>query len=214
MGKKYFCDRCLNPFWCEKSLNKHLEYCSEYEAVRIELPKKGTILKFINYHRGERVPFVIYVDTESLTEQIQSCDPNPEKSYTKKYQKHNIISFSYFIICFNDSVYKPVLRTYTGPDAAQKFVEMLEEDIRIITNIPEVDMIFGKEEAERFNREAKCWICEGKFNDDKNVKVRDHCHFTGRYRGAAHNSCILNIKNLLSHLWCFITLLGMIVIYL
>ena len=68
---------------------------------------------------------------------------------------------------------------------------MLEEDIKIITNIPEVDMIFGKEEAERFNRETECWICEGEFNDDK---VRDHCHFTGRYRGAAHNSCNLKYK--------------------
>ena len=33
-GKKYFCDMCLNPFWCEKSLNKHLEYCSNHEAVK------------------------------------------------------------------------------------------------------------------------------------------------------------------------------------
>ena len=32
-GKKYFCDRCLNAFWCEQSLNKHLEYCSNHEAV-------------------------------------------------------------------------------------------------------------------------------------------------------------------------------------
>ena len=24
-GKSYFCDGCLNPFWCEESLNKHLE---------------------------------------------------------------------------------------------------------------------------------------------------------------------------------------------
>ena len=51
-------------------------------------------------------------------------------------------------------------------------------------------MIFGKEEAERFNKETKCWICNGKFTGDvKNCKVRDHCHFTGRYRGAAHKIC-------------------------
>ena len=41
-GKKYFCDRCLNPFWCEQSLNKHIEYCSNHEAVKIEMSKKGT----------------------------------------------------------------------------------------------------------------------------------------------------------------------------
>ena len=179
--KSYFCDRCLNPFWCEKSLNKHLEYCSNHEAIKIEMPDEGTILKFKNYHRSEWVPFMIYADTESLTKQIQSCEPDPGKSHTKKYQKHELISFSYYIKCFDDTVYKPVLRTYMGRDAEQKFVKMLEEDIKIIANIPEVDMIVGKEEAERFKKETKCWICKQEFNNDKDVKVRDHCHFTGRY---------------------------------
>ena len=80
---------------------------------------------------------------------------------------------------------------------------MLEEDIKIITNIPEKKIIFGKKEKEGFDKETKCWICNEEFNDD--VKVRDHCHFTGRYRGAAHNSC---------NLWCFITLVVMIATYL
>ena len=51
-------------------------------------------------------------------------------------------------------------------------------------------MIFRKEEAERFNKETRCWICNEKFTGDvKNCKVRDHCHFTGRYQGAAHKIC-------------------------
>ena len=53
-------------------------------------------------------------------------------------------------------------------------------------------MIFGKEEAKRFDEEIKCWICNEEFDGDD--KVRDHCHFTGRYRGATHNSCNLNCK--------------------
>ena len=69
---------------------------------------------------------------------------------------------------------------------------MLEEDIKIIANIPKKMMIFGKEEAERFEEETRCWICKEKFDYDKNYKVRDHCHFTGRYRGAAHNKFNLN----------------------
>ena len=64
-GKYYFCDRCLNPFWCKESLNKHLEYCSNHEAVKIEMPDKGTVLKFKNYHRSEKVSFMIYADTDS-----------------------------------------------------------------------------------------------------------------------------------------------------
>ena len=73
---------------------------------------------------------------------------------------------------------------------------MLEEDIKIIANIPEKKMIFKDEERERFEKETKCWICKGEFkeDDDKNKKVKYHCHFTGRYRGAAHNLCNLKYK--------------------
>ena len=85
-------------------------------------------------------------------------------------------------------VYEPVVRSYTGPDASKIFVEWLEKDIKIIANIPKKNMIFGKEEAERFNKETECWMCKGEFKED-DKKVKDHCHFTGRYRGAAHNKC-------------------------
>ena len=68
---------------------------------------------------------------------------------------------------------------------------MLEEDIKIITNTPEKKIIFGGKK-ERFDKETKCWICNEEFDED--VKVRDHCHFTGRYRGAAHNSCNLKYR--------------------
>ena len=145
-GKHHFCLRCLNPFWCQESLNKHQGYCDNYEAVKIKMPEKGTILKFINYHRGEKVPFIVYADFECNIKTIQSCEPNPQSSYTKQYQKHEPSSFCYYIKCFDDKVYKPKIVSYTGEDAAQKFVEMLEEDIREITNILEKEMIFRKEE--------------------------------------------------------------------
>ena len=43
---------------------------------------------------------------------------------------------------------------------------------------------------------TKCWICNGEFSDkdDDYKKVRDHCHFTGKFRGAAHNKCNLKYK--------------------
>ena len=192
-GKKYFCDRCLNLFWCEQSLNKHLEYCSNHEAVKTEMPKKGDILKFENYYKGERLPFIIYADTESLIKPIQTCEADPKKSYTKKYQKHEPISFSYYIKCFDDNVFSKKPRNYTGLDAMQKFVEWLENDVKEIANIPEKRMIFGEKEKEQYEKETKCWICKGKFKED-DKKVRDHCHFTGRYRGAAHNSCNLKYR--------------------
>ena len=196
-GKKYFCKRCLNPFNSQKALDKHEEYCGNHEAVKINMPGKGTMLKFKNYHRGEKVPFVIYADFESCIKSIHTCDLNPESSYTKQYQKHEPISFYYYIKCFDSKVYLPIKeRSYTGKNADQVFLKCLEEDIKMIANIPKKNMIFGKKEEERYNKETKCWICKGEFDDkDKNKeKVKDHCHYTGRYRGAAHNKCNLDYR--------------------
>ena len=37
----------------------------------------------------------------------------------------------------------------------------------------------------------RCHVCLKEFNDPQNKKVRDHCHYTGLYRGATHNNCNL-----------------------
>ena len=46
------------------------------------------------------------------------------------------------------------------------------------------------------NKQKICYICKKEFdnNDKKNYKVRDHCHYTGKYRGAAHIICNLRHK--------------------
>ena len=52
-------------------------------------------------------------------------------------------------------------------------------------------MIFTKANEVDFNEAKSCFICEKELGEDR---VRDHCHLTGIYRGAAHNSCNLNFK--------------------
>ena len=69
---------------------------------------------------------------------------------------------------------------------------MLEEDVKKIYKIPAKEMIFGVKEQEDFERATECWICQGKLKGDDRVK--DHCHYTGKYRGAAHNKCNLNMN--------------------
>ena len=48
------------------------------------------------------------------------------------------------------------------------------------------------EENESFERSNICWICGKLIDFDE--KVRDHCHITGKYRGAAHWNCNINLK--------------------
>ena len=192
--KLYFCLNCLNGFDEEEKLEKHKEYCSEEESIKINMPSPDTYIKFKNFLYSERAPFAIYADFESIVKPLDTCEPNPNKSYTLKYQKHEPVSFVYYIKSFNESVYKSKLRSYVkeneeDPDTIDVFINWLEEDVKIIAGLGNEKMIITAEEEEEFKQASNCWICHKKLNLED--RVRDHCHFTGRYRGAAHNRCNL-----------------------
>ena len=192
--KLYFCLNCLNGFDKPEKLEKHKEYCSEENSVKINIPPPETYIKFNNFLHSERAPFAIYADFESIVKPLDSCDPDPNRSYTKKYQKHEPLSFVYYIKSFNESVYPSTKRTYIkenpeDPDPVDVFINWLEEDVKIISELGNKKIIISKEEEEQFKQASNCWIC-GKLLNIQD-RVRDHCHFTGRYRGAAHNICNL-----------------------
>ena len=195
-GTCNICLNCFNGFKTPDSLNKHKEYCYNNECVKIEMPPPGTFLRFKNFLHSEKAPFAIYADFESLIKPMDNCDPDPNKSYTKKYQKHKPTSFSYYINSSIDGVYKPILRKYTktkpeDTDAMDVFIKWLEEDVKAIANIEQKKIIFTEEDKKQFNKASDCWICGEELGNDR---VRDHCHFTGRYRGPAHNSCNLKYR--------------------
>ena len=53
-------------------------------------------------------------------------------------------------------------------------------------------------ERKLHSKQKVCYICEKRFNTDndnkKYHKIRDHCHYTGKHRGAAHDICNLKYK--------------------
>ena len=55
-----------------------------------------------------------------------------------------------------------------------------------------------KKEEKKHNKKNVCYICKKRFTTDDNNKkyhkVRDHCHYTGKYRGAPHDICNLRYK--------------------
>lgn len=70
---------------------------------------------------------------------------------------------------------------------------MLEEEIKKIHEKYDFskETIFTEEDKHQFKQATNCWICDKLLKDDK---VRDHCHFTGKYRGAAHFKCNFQFK--------------------
>ena len=50
-----------------------------------------------------------------------------------------------------------------------------------------------KKDNDDSENSTKCYICDKDYIDN-DVKVRDHCHITGKYRGSAHRDCNINVK--------------------
>ena len=79
----------------------------------------------------------------------------------------------------------------------KKFCKDLTEHATRIINYEKKKIIpLTKEEKINYNDQKVCYICKKEFDtiDKKNYKVRDHCHYTGKYRGAAHNICNLRYE--------------------
>ena len=54
-----------------------------------------------------------------------------------------------------------------------------------------IPMSMTKQDIQTSNNSTVCHVCEKPLNDDS---VRDHCHITGQFRGAAHNKCNLKLR--------------------
>lgn len=50
-----------------------------------------------------------------------------------------------------------------------------------------------KEDEKQFQNADACHICEQKYTNE-DIRVRDHCHITGKFRGSAHQDCNLNFR--------------------
>jgi ethanolamine utilization cobalamin adenosyltransferase len=128
----FYCRFCLHGFIREDLLQDHEPHCSQHGPQRIELPNEdNATLCYKDYHKQLKVPFAIYADFERLTTKIDSTQPNPEKSFTEKYQHHQPCGFSYIVVSDYDKYSKPPV-VYRGEDAVDKFLECLEEEKKYI----------------------------------------------------------------------------------
>ena len=195
-SKIYICKKCLNHYTKKDLLEKHSLNCSKNETVAVKMPTKNSILKFQKHFKKLPIPFAIYADFECFTIPVNSCQPNPNKSFTQGYQKHEPSGYCLYIKALDGMKvdFKPILYTKKTPDEdiSKKFIKHVTKlTLQIYQNYyknPKT-MIFNSEDQKDFQSARYCHICEKKLFRDKVtkkiLKVRDHCHFTGEYRGAS-----------------------------
>ena len=83
-----------------------------------------------------------------------------------------------------------------------RFCKDLRNHAMKIINYEEKEMIpLTDKENKSYEKQKVCYICKKEFSTDENDKnafklyhkVRDHCHYTRKFRGAAHSIC--NLRN-------------------
>ena len=118
---------------------------------------------------------------------MNTCNPN--KSYATAKAIHKPSGYSLLTLCsFDKSENKQTY--YRGRDCMKRFCDDLKEHVTRIVNYEMKPMdILTEEEKESYKNQELCRICEREFcNNNKEMrKVRDHGHYTGKYRDAAHS---------------------------
>ena len=158
------------------------------------MPKPGSVIEFYDGQNQFKVPSMMYADFEAILEPMQGLSPDPIEPYTKDISKHIPSGFCVYSKFAYGKVDNP-LRLYRGEDCVEKFCNHIKEEARRLYHMfPEkpMDPITNKQWT-LYKRASKCHISFKPFNF-KNPKVRDHCHYTGKYRGPTHRNCNLRYR--------------------
>ena len=196
--KDFYCLNYFHSYRTKSKLESHKKICENHDYCHVEMPTKhNNIIKYNHGEKSMKVPFIIYADLECLLEKMSTCINNPNESSTTKINKHTPSGYSIFTSCsFDES--KNKLNYYRGKYCMKKFCKDLKEHATRIINYEKKKIIpLTKEEnINYYNDQQICYKCKKEFDksDKKHHKVRDHCHYTGKYRGAAHNICNLRYK--------------------
>jgi hypothetical protein len=220
-GKKHICARCYTPWTSRERLDIHDKECSvEVQAQIKEMPhcnkhtfnmktclycKEARTCKFKDYRSKQTLPLVIYFDCEALNRKIKVAQPEAQRivnGKTKVVAEQDLMAVGMY--CSVADYYKPYFpdfvdkyESFVGEMAVIDFIKALKKNVEDINQIiqsyykPIEEFIINPKEVK------KCHICELDILSGKKI-VRDHCHFSGKFRGYAHNECNINynLKNI------------------
>ena len=154
-NEDFYCLNCFRSCSTKNRFEKHEEVCSDHDYCYIEMPNEGN--KTLKYNHGEKslkVPFIIYVDFESLLEKIHSYQNNPKKSYTE----HTLSGYSWIICCSFDAS-KDERGYYREKGRMEMFCKDVRDQTMKILNYEKKEMIplIGKEN-ESYEKQKVCHI--------------------------------------------------------
>ena len=158
-----------------------------------------TILEWCVTFSGVKLSIRSFVLLEPISRPAPNTErgpsgPNPRISSTHGVNIHTSSGWCIRSEFAYGNVKDP-LKLYRGKDCISKFCKhIIEEACRLYNSFPKKTMApLTKSQLREYKRVSKCHICFKHFKDGDR-KVRDHCHYSREYRGAAHSLCNLQYK--------------------
>ena len=136
----------------------------------------------------------MYADFESILESIQGAGNDLMISSLRGVNNH-IPSGWCVRSKFAYGKVENLLKLYRGKDCVKKFCDHVIGEVRCLYHaFPEKPMEpLTKKQLKKYEEASRCYICFKSCNGE-NPKVRDHCQYTGHYRGPTHMKCNLRYK--------------------
>ena len=133
--RKHFRCYCLQAFRTAEKLKCHIKDCFKInDKQTIKMPKKGAYIKFKDFERKIKSPFMIYVDFESILVPKDNGKQNPNESYTSQCKKHVTCSYGYKLVCVDDKFSK-LFKSYLGQDAVYNFISSMIEESEYCSDV-------------------------------------------------------------------------------
>jgi hypothetical protein len=193
--------RCLNCFSkftskdnAQQDLNEHYKKCLKNKPRETRVPNRGSTLQFKNYNNKFKSYYIGFFDFESCHKKPKhscACEENAVCHHkTKVMAVQEPITVSFMILDWHGKIV--MQETYSGKDCVKYFLNALldaeEELLSTLNEFPDLNM--SSDDELNFVNQNVCHICE--CNISNSEKVRDHCHVTGEFLGAAHPECNVN----------------------
>ena len=188
--KNFICRRCLNSYTCENALINHKEKCGDDNICTIRTSNESHLFWKKHFHKNP-LHFRIIADFEADNEIDGS---NVGDKTINIYKQKPVLNGYYIISELNDVLKSGYYESPLGYDNVDWFVKeviKLEKKMAFYFKETKKDIIMEQEDEEDYRNNNICRFCEKNIETNK---VRDHCHLTGKYRGPAHNTCNINVK--------------------
>ena len=189
-GQFDFCERCCRKISnsnkpaadLKKKMALHYKYCREGRLQLEALPQEKEF-SYKNFSAEESPVVVCYSDIESYIE--------PQ---TKKHCPSMIGLYPVYHEHFNKKREQASMRAWSGERCIKsflvyldRFVRELDQEMLSLTSQP---MVISPSDQRAFDNATHCPKCKTAFTlEGKHIKVRDHCHITGKYRGPLCHVC-------------------------